>query len=470
MKHIEILSSLLLLIAGLSLHVAAENQIYGWRGDGTGRYPDTNPPTQWGTEKNVVWKTEMPGFSNACPIIVDNKIFICAEPATLICLNKNTGEILWQRPNTYADIAPPERQAEIREKMKRGSELKARNRKKRREFRRTRKAVKQLEQKKDKQTEEDTQKLAELKTKIDKLEKERKEISEELKKLAEFVPPSTHGVNGYSSPTPTTDGERVYALFGTGVSVCYDLDGNRIWARRLENPAHGWGHSTSPLLAGDKLIVHIQKLHALDKESGETLWAQDLKWHWGSPVKTRIAGQDIIVTPGGDFVKAADGTVLAKNVAKLTYCAPLIHDGIVYYIEHGGKAVRIPDTLDEPFEPEVIWETKPKKNRYYASPLYYKGLLYASTRHRTFSIIDAATGDVVFTERLKVPGQIYTSFSLAGKHIYVSSEKGKGLVLKPGRELNIIQENTLETSRTTPVFEGDRIYWRTHKHMYCIGD
>src|ERR1039457_2095327 len=72
----------------------------GWRGDGTGRYPDATPPTEWylkenGESKNILWKTKLPYYSWATPIIVGDKIITRSEPYDLICLDKNTGKLLW---------------------------------------------------------------------------------------------------------------------------------------------------------------------------------------------------------------------------------------------------------------------------------------------------------------------------------------------------------------------------------------
>jgi len=80
--------------------------------------------------------------------------------------------------------------------------------------------------------------------------------------------PETRDVNGYSSATPASDGDNVYVLFGTGVAACYDMEGNRKWIKMLEKSKHQWGHSASPLVVGDKLIVHINDIFALDKKTG----------------------------------------------------------------------------------------------------------------------------------------------------------------------------------------------------------
>jgi len=80
----------------------------GWRSNGSGVHPDANPPTVWSTQKNVVWTTKLPSRSNAQSVVAGDRIFICAEPLTLICLNRADGKILWQRTNSYRDVTSEE--------------------------------------------------------------------------------------------------------------------------------------------------------------------------------------------------------------------------------------------------------------------------------------------------------------------------------------------------------------------------
>ena len=58
-----------------------------------------------------------------------------------------------------------------------------------------------------------------------------------------------------------------------------------------------------------------------------------------------------------------------------------------------------------------------------------------------------------------------------GDRVQLTDPKGKmhTIVLEPGREYKEIARNTLETFRSTPVFEGRRMYVRTLKHLWCIG-
>jgi outer membrane protein assembly factor BamB len=73
-----------------------------FRNDGSGRFPDAQPTVKWSTTDNVLWKTALPNWSNASPILVRDRIFVCVEPATIICLAAKTGAILWQ--DTLTDL------------------------------------------------------------------------------------------------------------------------------------------------------------------------------------------------------------------------------------------------------------------------------------------------------------------------------------------------------------------------------
>ena len=77
---------------------------------------------------------------------------------------------------------------------------------------------------------------------------------------------------------------------------------------------------------------------------------------------------------------------------------------------------------------------------------------------------------MIYEKRLNLRGSIYPSISLAGDHLYVSSDNGTTVVLKPGREYQELARNSLEPFRSSLVFEGKRLYVRTEKHLYCIGE
>ncbi|NNE91574.1 MAG: PQQ-binding-like beta-propeller repeat protein, partial [Verrucomicrobiales bacterium] len=75
----------------------------GWRGprgDGT---VENAPklPEQFNIEKDTAWKTGIPGVGHASPIIWENRIFVVSsddgrETRSLFCLDRNSGDILWE--------------------------------------------------------------------------------------------------------------------------------------------------------------------------------------------------------------------------------------------------------------------------------------------------------------------------------------------------------------------------------------
>ncbi len=231
----------------------------------------------------------------------------------------------------------------------------------------------------------------------------------------------------------------------------------------------GWRHSASPVLTDGKLIVHIRKLRALNPETGEEIWNVSHGSSWGTPAPANIDGLNILITPQGMVLRPKDGKFLVKKIGHLSYSTPVIDNNCVYFIdEKGGKAVRL-RREDDTIKSEVLWTNKPKRNRYYASSLIYDGLVYAITRGRTFSIIDAKDGKILLSKKLNLKGEPYPNITLAGKYIFVGSDKGTVKVLKPGREYKEVAAFTIGTFRSCPVFEGSRVYVRTYKELFCFG-
>lgn len=431
----------------------------GWRTDGTGKYPNAVPPTDWAADRGVVWATPMPSWSNATPVIVGKRLFVCSEPDTLLCVDTDTGQILWQKTNSYSDIAGFADPAAMAEANRKAADL-------RRQIGLTQGEIWKLNKAlKDKPDDADLK--AQLQAAQDKL----KELQAEDKAVAEapYVLPRTHPTNGYTTPTPVSDGTRVYALFGHGVVSCYDLDGNRIWSRYVEHPSSEWGHSSSPVLADGKLIVHILNLMALDPVTGQTLWQVRLPEDWGTPQVGRIGDTTIIATAAGDIVQAADGKVLAKTLCRLEYGDPILADGIIYYLQNGGKAFKLPETVAEPFQPQLLWETQVRKDRYYAASVLDSGIIYGVTQAGIFSAVDAANGQIIYEQNLQLPPTMYPAVTMAGHLLYVSNDKGATVLVKPGRQYEEVGRLTLEPFRSCPVFIGNRVYIRGAQKLYCLG-
>ena len=372
----------------------ATGQTVGWRTDGTGRYPDATPAIQWSGTRNVAWATPMPSWSNSTPVITGDRLFICSEPATLLCLRVSDGKIFWQRENGTQQLDPP--------------------------------------------------------------------VASDL--------PRAHNANGYSSPTPVTNGQFVYVMFGNTVAAGYDLDGNRRWIRSVDSPVHKWGHSSSPALASGVVAVLVKDLVGLDASTGQPKWRVPSKQSWGSPVATQIGDTAVFVTPNGQIVRAADGKVLWDELGVVEYCSPVIVDGVLYYIQKHSVALKLPDSIDG--QPQELWRQKIKGDRHYASPLVHDGLIWAVSRGEFLTVLDAATGEKVDTRQLDLGepkrNSAYPSITLGGQNVFIGSESGTTIVLELGREFQQVARNTLAQHRSSPVFVGGRMYVRTTGHLYCI--
>jgi len=485
-------AGILVLVAAPQL--LAGDEVAGWRTDWTGKYPDADPPTTWSATENVVWKTPMPAWGNATPVLVGERIFVCAEPTTLVCVDAKTGAILWQAATTYYDAMPPEEAARLKtladainvDKTHRSlrsvrSEIGRLDNRLKQKTRALENARKQAEKKTG-----DAELQKKLADEIAKIEKElpelRKQVQEQrpglaaqaaeieakLKPVEALLLPDTHGVNGYSSPTPVCDGTHVYAFFTTGVVTCFDLEGRRAWATMTEKPTLTYNVSASPLLADGKVIVHPKAVHALDAATGAEVWRQASKPLWGSPAVAEIAAQKVVLTNSGDWLLAADGRKIAGPTAKASYNQPLVAGGAVYYVQRGGAAFRLPAAVGD--KPERLWRTNPPGSRYYASAVIDQGLIYAVNEKRVLVVIDAATGELVYQQKLDLgKTQAFPSVAMAGRRLYASGADGITVVFEPGREFRQVARNTLEPFRATPVFRGTRMYVRTLKHLYCIG-
>ncbi len=100
-----------------------------------------------------------------------------------------------------------------------------------------------------------------------------------------------YSANDSASPTPATDGTNVYAFLHDLGIVSYDATGEERWTHPLGPFVSFYGMSSSPILAGDTLLLACDQqsgsfLLALDAETGETRWRKDRRIveSWSTPV------------------------------------------------------------------------------------------------------------------------------------------------------------------------------------------
>jgi outer membrane protein assembly factor BamB len=441
--------------------------VVGWRTDGTGQYPSADPVTTWSQTANVIWSTPLDNWGNASPVIVGDRLFVTAEETDLVCLNKADGKILWRRSNPTDEALNPEQIAQRERDRPQLEALQAELQPLTKELNDLRPQIRQ--QPRDQA----------LRARQKEAQQQVRALEKKIEPFALYDKPNTNKSNGYASATPASDGRRVYAVFGTGVVACYDLNGERQWIRYIEKPAHkAWGHGASPVLVGGKALVHYDHLTALDAETGDTVWQTATPAIWGTPLPTKIEGVDVVVTPKGAIVRVSDGKVVADGMfqtpGELPYGSPILHDGVVYLThETTATAVRLPSRLAD--KPEVLWRVNNRKDRFYSSPVLLDGLLYTVSRQQFFRVFDPATGGLLYEKDIEFDKDkrkytCYPSICRAGKYLFVSCDNGGTVVLEPGREYKEIARNLLPDGfRSTPNFEGRRMYVRGLERVYCIG-
>lgn len=459
------------LVAAL-LAVAADAHLFaegiGWRTDGSGSYPKAQPPLEWSSTKNVVWRTPLPGYGVGHPVPLGRRVFVCADPCTLLCLDREDGRILWQKTSSYAELEiKPEVRAQLEEELAQVADLNKKQAAIQKEMDQLRRS---LAKEKTPPKEIDKQ-LQPFRKDINQLTQEKKKRT-----VAErYTQPGTHPYAGYSAPTPVTNGKNVFVAFGNGLVACYDLEGNRKWLKLVEHSNLSFAHSGSPVLVGDKVLIHFTDLVALAANTGAEVWRLKRPSGHGTPLAAKLGDEDVVLTPKGALVRARDGKLLADGLGSCGSNSPIVHDGIAYYVRGEVRAIRLPSSIEESEKPlllKPLWKGKAKGGGYwFSSPVVHNGLLYAADDQGILTVLDTSTGKTVYEERLNMGGSTYPSISLAGNRLYVSSDNGTTVVLEPGREYKVLARNKLaEPFRSSLVFDGKRVYARTAKHLYCIGE
>jgi len=285
-----------------------------------------------------------------------------------------------------------------------------------------------------------------------------------------------------AAATPVTDGERVYALFASGDLVCLDKSGDLIWYRSLAGDypliTNQVGMAASPILWKELLFLPMENVGdsfaaALDKRTGQNRWKLERSrginwvtpqilmngdraevlfqtekdttayepetgkkiWSYGannpSAVVSAFTGEDLIFVPGQDFVALRRGP-------------------------NGGS-------------PTSVWKSS-KLRPVYASALHHQGFVYVLGHAGILTCAEAASGKVLWQERLK-KGNYWASPIAADGRIYAVNEDGVTSVIKPGEHPTILSTNDIGANvLATPAIAGGAIYLRSDHCLFCIAN
>jgi outer membrane protein assembly factor BamB len=444
-----------------------------------------DPPDVPYESKNIRWMTPLPHRSTSTPILVGDRLFVMAEPDELLCLDKKDGRILWTAAiNYYEALTPEERRAQpaFAERI---DPLVAK-------LRAETVAVKRVR----------------LRSAI---QKALVDIDAERFRIAANDHFEGHfGIVGFTMPTPVSDGTHVYVWTGMGVAACFDLAGKRQWITRVKTDELSYG--SSPALADGILVVFLKRLYGLDARTGKLLWQQrKIQHNIAAVLATTWAGQPVVVTQRGDVVRPGDGELLFRQrdsgaSGDTGWAPPVLLGSRMYLPKYGVASVSVfdfnkvtsgnwhPELVTKLALPDTISRGPGGKwiDRWTAgSPLVWEGIVYQSDIYQTLYAADLKSGKMLYRQEMDLQGfthynavAVAASPTLAGKHLIVLDNQGTALVLQPGPAYKVIARNRIGTqldrtlplpaqetlSYAPPVVDGDRLYLRGEKYLYCIGE
>ncbi|MEN1678192.1 MAG: PQQ-binding-like beta-propeller repeat protein [Planctomycetota bacterium] len=299
----------------------------------------------------------------------------------------------------------------------------------------------------------------------------------------------THRTNGFASASPCTDGEHVYAHFGSEGLYCYTMDGEPVWSRDLGDMTTraGFGEGSSPTIAGEKILVPWDhegpsSLYALNKRTGDILWRadRDEPTCWATPLVIRHAGAEQVVMNGQNYARAYDlesgeelwrcGGQTQRPVASAVAAGGLVFVGSGFRGSFLGAFS--PDGRgDLQGTPSVAWSVS-RDTPDIASPLLSGGRLYFyKGKSGILSCFDGATGKAHYKTKRTGLQSIYASPVAAGGHVYLTDRDGKTVVIKDAEEFKIVATNSVgETVDATPAPVGDELFIRGERHLFCLAE
>jgi outer membrane protein assembly factor BamB len=416
----------------------AAHQWAQWRGPlGTGVAPHADPPVQWSGKDgtNIRWKTRLPGRGHSSPIVWGDRVFL----TTAVPYGDPLPPRHSSAPGTHDGIPVTHRHEFVVVAVGRrdGKIL----------WQRT----------------------------------VHKALPHE----------GGHYTASLASNSAVTDGELLFAFFGSYGLYCLDLDGTVRWEKQLGQmqTLHGHGEGSSPVLHGDTLVVNWDHegqsfVVALDKRTGEQRWKvdRDEDTSWATPIVVEHGGRTQVVISATKRIRGYDlatGEVLWEcgGLSTNVVASPVAGDGMVFagssYDTKALLAIRLADARgDVTGTDRVAWK-RFRGTPYVPSPLLYDDALYFLTHYQgILTRVHAQTGkDRPGPVRLGGIENVYASPVAAAGRIYVTDLDGNTAVISHDASPRILAINRLDDPISgSAALVGRELLLRGEKHLYCIAE
>jgi outer membrane protein assembly factor BamB len=326
------------------------------------------------------------------------------------------------------------------------------------------------------------------------------------------VPPGkTHAWNGFASASCATDGQHVYAFFGTPGLFCYDMDGRPVWQHSFGffADAAGWGNAASPFLYDDLVIQNCDNdgpkarpagtkaedvapmaLVALDKNTGTMRWttSRDQGRGFSTPRLMAVeAGRiDLLLNGplglwGYDPLTGQERWHCPRQdpdeLSRFGEPMP-VSDGDMLYVSSGRpgpcQGLRLPGAGDVT-RTRMVWEGVRKGHRDVSSPVVVDGRVYAADNKAILTCIDLKTGKELYNQRIGngKNKSIGSPVVVRGKLLFPLDD-GVTVVVEPGPVCRVTGRNRLGTGEqldfgASPAIADGRLFFRSQSYLYCIG-
>jgi len=305
----------------------------------------------------------------------------------------------------------------------------------------------------------------------------------------EGVQDGIHQTASHISNSSVTDGNYLYAYFGSRGLFCLDFKGNIIWKRDFGQmqKRNNFGEGSSPALYGNRIVVQWDHegqsaIFCVDKNTGKDLWKKerDEPSSWSTPYILDYDGKVQVITTASNKIRSYNldnGDIIWECGGLTGNVIPdaVFGDGILYamsgYSGYALLAIRIAGARgDISGSDAIVWSANANTS-YVPSPLLVnKRLYFLRINSGALSCLDAATGKAFYSMKMLANlGTVYNSPVYASGRIYQLGGTGLTYTLKEGPTLEIISENKLDDSFTaSPAIAGNEIYLRGLKYVYCI--
>lgn len=414
----------------------AEDHWPQWRGPfGTGAALHSDPPVEWSETKNIRWKVKVPGKGHSTPIVWGDRVFL----TTAVPYGESLPPRFSTAPGTHDGVPV-------------------------------------------------TQKHEFVVLAIDRRDGQivwQKTVHRKLPHEG------GHYTASLASNSAVTDGEHVYAFFGSHGLYCLDMAGDVKWEKPFGEmqTKHGHGESASPVLFRETLFVNWDQdgpcfVEALDKRTGQRKWKidRDEETSWSSPIMAENDGQPMLVIAGTNRVRAYapdTGEVLWEcgGLSSNIVATPVAGDGMVFvgssYEKKALLAIRLDRAKGDITGTDRVAWSRSRGTPYVPSPLLYGDTIYFLSHYQgILSRVEAVTGvDKPGAFRLGSMGNIYASPVAGGGRIYVTDLEGRTIVVSHDDQPTVLAVNELdEEFAASAAIVGRELFLRGKNHLYCIAD